>query len=127
MRKNRTRKTSTFTVRVPEKLRFAVDLLCERHQASLSTVVTRAVEDLAEKENLTTRSAGEMLSLLDRLYDPSEYQRLVNLMKFAPELLSEIDKKVLNQIADDTLFEDNPDPAILDAEVIRLRKELSGS
>jgi hypothetical protein len=121
MRKNKPRKTSTFTVRVPEKLRFALDLLCERHQASITTVVTRAIEDLAEREKLTTREGGEMLSLLDKLYDASEYRRLTNLKNLAPELLSSWDKRVLDEVDNQFGRESLPDED-LDQKVAELRK-----
>lgn len=81
------RKTSTVTVRLPDKTKFAIDLLCERHGASISTVISRAIEDLAERENLTTRKPGEMLSLLDKLWDEDEHQRLRNMYRHAPELM----------------------------------------
>lgn len=114
-------------MRVPVKTRFGAELLCQKYGVPLSTIVNKAVEVLMNQEGLTARKEGDLLSLLDRLWDESEYRRMRNIQNHAPELLSSLDKQVLRQIADDTLFEDNPDPAILDAEVIRLRKELSGS
>lgn len=125
MRKNRPRKVSAITLRVPEKLRLAVDLLCERHQASISTIITRAIEDLVEREGLTTRKEGETLSLLDRLWDESEYRRLRNIETHTPELLSALDREVLRQMDHDLLFETGVDTAILDSEVVRLRKVFS--
>lgn len=116
---------ATLNVRVPVKTRFGAELLCQKYGVPLSTIVNRAVEVLMNQEGLTSRKEGELLSLLDRLWDESEYRRMLNIQTQAPELLSSLDKQVLRQIAEDTLFEDRPDPAILDAEVIRLRKSFS--
>lgn len=125
MARKQTHRGATLNVRVPVKTRFGAELLCQKYGVPLSTIVNRAVEMLMKQEGLTSRNEGELLSLLDRLWDESEYRRLRNIETHTPELLSALDREVLRQMDHDLLFETGVDTAILDSEVTRLRKVFS--
>jgi hypothetical protein len=119
---------ATLNVRVPVKTRFGAELLCQKYGVPLSTIVNRAVEVLMNQEGLTSRKDGDLLSLLDRLWDESEFRRMQNINRFAPELLSAMDRDILDRINHEICHveEKIPDEK-LDAHVASLRKSFSGS
>ena len=98
MRKRQVFKGTAFSLRVPEKVRFGIDLLCRKAGVQLSTLVIRAIEDLFEKEGLTTRKPGQLFSLLDRLWSQSHYTRARNIREMAPELLTQEEKDALESM-----------------------------
>ena len=124
-RTRKSHKTHTFSIRVPEKVRFGLDVLATKNNAQMSALVLRAIEDMFEREGLARREPGQLLSLLDRLWSESEYRRLRNIQKFAPELLNQTDRDILDRIAFDTSHEKDIPDSTLDAEVERLRKEFA--
>lgn len=100
MRKRQVHKPHAFSVRVPDKTRFGIDLLCKKNGVQLSTLIVRAVEDLFEKEGLGTRKPGEMFSLLDKLWDENPAVRWRNIATNAPEFLSAYDMEMLQILRD---------------------------
>lgn len=79
-------KGHSFSIRVPEKVRYGLDLLCRKHNVQISSLVLRAIEQMFEVEGLSKREPGQLLSLLDRLWSESEIERLEALQAHAPEL-----------------------------------------
>jgi hypothetical protein len=69
-------KTETIGVRVPPKMRYGLELLARRNEASLSMMMTSAAERLLEAEGLTTKAPGQLVSPLDRLWSEDEVERI---------------------------------------------------
>lgn len=94
MRKPRkTYKGHTFSIRVPEKVRYGLELLSRKNQVQMSTLVLRAIETMFESEGLNRREPGQLLSLLDKLWRETETERILTLVELAPELATEDEKK----------------------------------
>ncbi len=125
MARKKVHKGSSINVRVPARTRFGAELLSHKYGTAMSAIVNRAIEMLMEEEGLTSRKKGEMLSLLDRLWDESEFKRLANLKQIAPELLSSENEQVLNEVYHQT--EGAPSLTLdqLDKEVEAVRKAFS--
>jgi len=98
-RTRRSHKTHTFSIRVPEKVRFGLDVLATKNNAQMSALVLRAIEDMFEREALSSREPGQLLSLLDKIWDDSDAQRLLKMRAICPELLSSADRGALDAIA----------------------------
>lgn len=74
-------KTETIGVRVPPKMRYGLELLARRNEASLSMMMTVAAERLLEAEGLTSKSPGQLVSVLDRLWSEDEVERIKAIVK----------------------------------------------
>jgi hypothetical protein len=102
MKRTRKKKVSTkehtFSIRMPEKIRYALDLLARRHHTQVSAIVMKSILKEFEVENFTTLAPGEHLSLMDKLWASSEPVRVVNLAAHAPELLTDEERDVVNVI-----------------------------
>lgn len=81
-------KTDTIGVRVPPKMRYALDLIARKRGASLSALMVDAAEKLIESEGMTVVRPGDKASLLDTLWSESEDGRLMALLHYAPTLLT---------------------------------------
>jgi uncharacterized protein (DUF1778 family) len=81
-------KTDTIGVRVPPKMRYALDLIARKRGASLSSLMVDAAEKLIESEGMTVIRPGDKASLLDTLWSESEDGRLLALLRYAPTLLT---------------------------------------
>lgn len=127
MGRKKIHKAGVLNVRVPMRTRFGAELLSQKYGVPLSTIVNRGIELLLDHEGLSSRKKGELLSLLDRLWDESEYRRLRNLEEYAPELMSSADKSVMANLSRD--ITEAPEATLddLDAELIRVRKAFSES
>lgn len=101
MAKKQVYKAGVLNCRVPSKTRFGAELLCRKHRASLSTLVNAAMEKLFESEGLSTRKEGELLSLLDKIYDERPGVRTRNLLRYAPELLTPQEKMAIETLGED--------------------------
>jgi len=82
-KKRQTFKGHTFSVRVPEKTRYGLDLLARKHHAQISALVIRAIDMLFESEGLARKGEGFDV-LLDRLWSESESGRVMALAQYAP-------------------------------------------
>lgn len=127
MGRKKIHKAGVLNVRVPMRTRFGAELLSQKYGVALSAVVNRAIEQLLDAEGLSTRKKGEMFSLLDRLWDESEYLRLRNVQKLAPELLSGENRNVLDHMSRDVLEAPEATLDDLDDELTRVRKAFSES
>lgn len=72
--------------RVPTRLKWGMELFCRREKVSLARACTRAYEDLLENHGITSRAPGEAFSLLDRVWNEDEIERLRLLQQHAPML-----------------------------------------
>ena len=88
MRKRQTFKGHSFSLRVPEKVRYGLDLLARKHHVQMSALVMRAIEKMFEDEGLNRREPGQLLSLMDKLWSDSEAERIYLLQQHAPELMT---------------------------------------
>lgn len=88
MRKRQTFKGHSFSLRVPEKVRYGLDLLARKHHVQMSALVMRAIEKMFEDEGLNRRESGQLLSLMDKLWSDSEAERIYLLQQHAPELMT---------------------------------------
>ena len=89
MRKKRqTFKGHSFSLRVPEKVRYGLDLLARKHHVQMSALVMRAIDKMFDDEGLNSRDQGQLLSLLDKLWSESESERILALQAHAPELMT---------------------------------------
>ena len=96
MRKKPILKGTSFSLRVPPKVRYGIDLLCHMSGKQLSTIVVDAIEAEFDRQGLTAKKKGEMLTLLDKLWDESPGMRLMKLKENAPELMSRDDSRKLD-------------------------------
>lgn len=94
MKKRPIQKGHTFSVRMPEKTRYGIDLLARKYRTQVSAIVTKAVDALLAGEGLTTRQDGELWSLLDKLWSESPAMRLIQLVREAPELATDDEKRI---------------------------------
>ena len=94
-RKKVVTKEHTFSIRMSEKVRYALDLLARRHHSGVSTIVMKSLFKTLEEEKLTTREEGEVLSLFDRLWSTEEPKRVVSLAVYAPELLTDDERDII--------------------------------
>lgn len=94
MKKRPVQKGHTFSVRMPEKTRYGIDLLARKYRTQVSAIVTKAVDALLAGEGLTTRNDGELWSLLDRLWSDSPAMRLIQLVREAPELATDDERRI---------------------------------
>lgn len=108
MRKKPILKGTSFSLRVPPKIRYGIDLLCQRDGVQLSTFVVNAIEAEFERQGLTAKKKYEMLSLLDKLWDESPGIRLVKLEEHAPELMTREDLQKLTAAIDIGLKRGSP-------------------
>lgn len=88
MRKRQTFKGHSFSLRVPEKVRYGLDLLARKHHVQMSALVMRAIDKMFEDEGLNRREPGQLLSLMDKLWSDSESERIYLLQQHAPELMT---------------------------------------
>lgn len=86
MNRRRAFKCHTFSLRVPLKIRYGLDLLARKHGIQMSALVLRAIERALEDEGLTSLPQGEFMSLLDRIYHPDKRTRLELLVETLPQL-----------------------------------------
>lgn len=86
MKKRQVYKGHSFSLRVPEKIRYGLDLLARRRGIQMSALVGRAIETLLETEGLAAKRPGEVVTLLDRIWSEDEPERVAALVRHAPEL-----------------------------------------
>ncbi len=94
----RTKKSHTFSLRMPDQTRFGLELLATRERVQASTIVLKAIEELFVREGITSRDPGQLLSLLDKTYDESEPRRILKLHEVAPELLTSDQRKFVAEV-----------------------------
>lgn len=100
MRKKRqTFKGHSFSLRVPEKVRYGLDLLARKHHVQMSALVMRAIDKMFDDEGLNSRDQGQLLSLLDKLWSDSESERIFALQAHAPELMTP-EEQIMRMILD---------------------------
>ena len=100
MRKKRqTFKGHSFSLRVPEKVRYGLDLLARKHHVQMSALVMRAIDKMFDDEGLNSRDQGQLLSLLDKLWSDSESERIFALQTHAPELMTH-EEQVMRMVLD---------------------------
>lgn len=83
---------------MPERTRFGLDLLAKREGVQVSAIALRAIDLLFEREGLTSREPGQLLSILERVWDESDAQRLLKMQAICPELLSSEDRGALHAL-----------------------------
>lgn len=103
----RTRKTtkgSTITIRLSDRTRYGLDLVCRLRGESISSVAGKAINMVLDGEGIDSREPGELQSKLDRLWSPDPAERLMRLYEQAPELLTEEERDaffmVQNEVAE---------------------------
>ena len=93
---------SVFSVRLPSKLRYAVELAAGLNHEPMTDVIVRALNDAMTSENggLFVDLPGEDLPvyLLPKVWDERESVRLVKLALTYPALLSKSEKAIWDQI-----------------------------
>lgn len=98
MAKKQTFMGGVLNCRVPSKTRFGVELICRKNGINLTALVNRAVDDMLEREGLTSREPGQVFSLLDKIWDDSDVKRLIKMQDICPELLSSEDRGALDAL-----------------------------
>lgn len=81
---------------MPDRIRFGLELVANKRDVTVSTVVMRAIEEALEREGITSREQGQMLTLLQRVWDESAPVRILKVAEVAPELLSKNDRNFLH-------------------------------
>ena len=119
VRKKKDVKGHTFSIRVPEKVRFGLDLVARRHHMQVSTVVLKGIHKVFDEEGLSVREDGDLKTLLDRLWSPDPVTRLVNVASLAPELLADEDQAVLDLIMRSPVFFTNGEAQDVDDMPLR--------
>lgn len=94
MAKKQKHKTAKIDTRIPDKVRYGVDLMSRKLGLSVSSYVGRAIEKSLAIDGLATKEPGQLHSLLDRLWSESEAQRLFRLVDHAPELATSHEHKL---------------------------------
>lgn len=93
---------SVFTVRLPEKLRFALDLTAKLYRESMTDVAVRALTDAISSENggLFVQLLGEQapVFLLPKVWDERESVRCVKLALVYPSLLTAPERRAWEAI-----------------------------
>ena len=107
MRKT-TPKSDRIGLRISPRNKLGCEVLATRHGVSISTVVEKAVEDLLKKEGLSSIPDGEIVSLLDRLLPMRPGERILEISKFRPDLLSPEDRVWLAQLEEEERRSTNP-------------------
>jgi hypothetical protein len=113
-------KGAVITFRLTPKYKFALELMARRQHRSVTGVVEWAIDQAlladgiarppAIPEVICLENGAKVdalkfhLSLLDKLWSPSESTRLVNFAKYAPELLSFEEKLIWEKIQDEPFF-----------------------
>lgn len=86
-------KSVLLAVRVTPRTRFGLDLIARRSGRTVSQVITHAVEQTIESANqgLVAIPTGEHapVKVVDRVWSPHEYERVVRLGLWFPGLLNE--------------------------------------
>lgn len=99
---------SVFSVRLPAKLRYAVELAARLNHEPMTDVIVRALNDAMTSENggLFVNLPGEELPvfLLPKVWDDREGVRLVKLALVFPALLTKSEKAVWEQIRDEPRY-----------------------
>lgn len=93
---------SVFSVRLPAKLRYAVELAARLNHEPMTDVIVRALNDAMTSENggLFVNLPGEELPvfLLPKVWDERESVRLVKLALVYPSLLSVSERAVWERV-----------------------------
>lgn len=86
-------RTNVITLRVTPKMRFGLELLAQERGETLTEVVTWAVSELfsTEQVGLLRYPTGEnhAVRVLDRVWSPVEYERVVRLGTYFPEFMTD--------------------------------------
>lgn len=93
---------SVFSVRLPAKLRYAVELMARLNREPMTDVIVRALDEAVGSENLGlfVDLPGEELPvyLLPRVWDERESVRLVKLALTYPTLLSAAERAIWERV-----------------------------
>lgn len=85
-------------VRITPRTRFGLELLARHSGRTVSQVVSRAIDDALggrdEGLMLTPRDERTPVPVLDRVWSPHEYERLVRMGLWFPELLDDVQRYV---------------------------------
>jgi len=92
MTKKQVLKGTSLSLRIPEKIRYGLDLMGRKHKAQISALVLRAIEDMFENDGLTKKKNGEAITPLDRLWSESESERIKALGEHAPMIMTSAEK-----------------------------------
>lgn len=120
------KKESTLALRISNKLRFGLDMLCRRHNVQLTELVENLlwdgindfesdhgleiltfVEEIIEQPDgsgETIPVPDEMYNLLNMVWHEDEPVRIVNLSLFTPQLLNMKERKLMDVIRKDKQF-----------------------
>jgi hypothetical protein len=97
-----------FSVRLPAKLRYAVELTARLNHEPMTDVIVRALNDAVSSENggLFVEMPGHELPvfLLPKVWDERESVRLVKLALIHPALLSARERALWERIRDDPRY-----------------------
>lgn len=91
-KKRQVLKGHSFSLRVPPRVRYALDLLSRKNGQQMSALVMKAIERFLEDEGLTKKDPGQLFSLLDRLWSEDESERIKAIVKHGEGLASPIEK-----------------------------------
>lgn len=92
MAKKQVLKGTSLSLRIPEKIRYGLDLMGRSHKTQISALALRAIEDLLERGGLTKKKEGEVITPLDKLWNESESERIKALGEHAPMLMTPAEK-----------------------------------
>lgn len=92
IKKRQVLKGHSFSLRVPPRIRYALDLLSRKNGQQMSALVVKAIERLLEDEGLTKKEPGQLFSLLDRLWSEDEVERIKAIVKYGKGLASPFEK-----------------------------------
>ena len=94
MAKKQKFKTAKVDARVPDRLAYGLQLMSRKLGMSVSAYIGRAIEQRLVLDGIDKKEPGELHSLLDKLWAPSEAERLVSLALHAPDLMSADDQAI---------------------------------
>jgi hypothetical protein len=95
-KKRPTFKGHSIGLRVPEKVRYGLELLSRKHQMQMSSLILRAIDKMFDDEGLNSRDKAQLLSFLDRLWSDDQLDRMSRLAEIAPQLLTDEEKRILS-------------------------------
>lgn len=95
-------RTNVVTLRVTPQVRFGLELLAQERGETLTEVVTWAVKQVfgTEQVGLLRYATGEHSAtrVLDRVWSPYEYERVVRLGMYFPELMSDRQRQLWSRV-----------------------------
>ena len=100
-------RTTTVSIRLKPRTRYALELLARKRHHSLTSVIEwaldRTINDPVEGLfDTPTGERGKPESIVDKVWDPDEADRLVKLSMYFPRLMSFEEEKLIEAIRENS-------------------------